>query len=206
MSSRRSARLSSASRVTETSTPVNGASPDKSANIGKKRKTVSQESIEPLTSGNDATPSTPRKRAKPPLQTTETPAAIRLMKVPYKSGGIDNSPPPVNRLVFADNNLTNAPLVTPETHRVLANKPIDQVSPSKVSTVKTTTSNVLDEAIAHIIKTEPKLKPVVEKNHCHVFSPEGLAEEIDPFRSLTSGIISQQVWSSHSRVFDILLT
>lgn len=37
------------------------------------------------------------------------------------------------------------------------------------------------------------MRPLVEKNHCHVFSPEGLAEKVDPFESLCSGIISQQV-------------
>ena len=109
------------------------------------------------------------------------------MTAPYN----DKAPPPVNRLVIP--NGTNAPLVTPETHRLVANKPVDQVSPSKVSNIKTTTANVLDEAIAHLVKVEPKLKPVVEKHHCRIFSAEGLAEEIDPFNALVSGIISQQV-------------
>jgi DNA-3-methyladenine glycosylase II len=111
------------------------------------------------------------------------------MTAPYN----DKAPPPVNRLVIP--NGTNAPLVTPETHRLVANKPVDQVSPSKLSNIKTTTANVLDEAIAHLVKVEPKLKPVVEKHHCRIFSAEGLAEEIDPFNALVSGIISQQVIS-----------
>jgi DNA-3-methyladenine glycosylase II len=116
------------------------------------------------------------------------------MAAPYSSGDVDDStPPPVNRLVVP--NGTNAALVTPETHRLVASKPVDQVSPSKFSKIKTTTANVLDEAIEHLVKVEPKLKSVVEKHHCRIFSPEGLAEEIDPFRSLVSGIISQQVWS-----------
>lgn len=34
---------------------------------------------------------------------------------------------------------------------------------------------------------------LVAKHRCAVFSPEGLAEKIDPFRSLTSGICGQQV-------------
>lgn len=62
-----------------------------------------------------------------------------------------------------------------------------------MSNIKITTGNILDEALAHIVKVEPRLRPVVEKHHCHVFSLEGLSEEIDPFRSLVSGIISQQV-------------
>lgn len=37
------------------------------------------------------------------------------------------------------------------------------------------------------------MRPLVENNYCRIFSPEGLAEKIDPFESLASGIISQQV-------------
>ncbi|KAI0405978.1 DNA glycosylase [Xylaria palmicola] len=37
------------------------------------------------------------------------------------------------------------------------------------------------------------MRPLVEKNHCRIFSPEGLAERIDPFEALCSSIISQQV-------------
>ena len=37
------------------------------------------------------------------------------------------------------------------------------------------------------------MRPLVENNHCRAFSPEGLAETIDPFESLVSGILSQQV-------------
>ncbi|KFY50817.1 hypothetical protein V496_09146, partial [Pseudogymnoascus sp. VKM F-4515 (FW-2607)] len=40
---------------------------------------------------------------------------------------------------------------------------------------------------------EPKLKVVVERHPCKVFSAEGLAEVVDPFVTLTSGIIGQQV-------------
>ena len=37
------------------------------------------------------------------------------------------------------------------------------------------------------------MKPLIERYHCKLFSPEGLAEVIDPFESLCSGIMSQQV-------------
>ncbi|KIN06645.1 hypothetical protein OIDMADRAFT_156008 [Oidiodendron maius Zn] len=114
------------------------------------------------------------------------------MSAGYSSGDIDDpAPPAINRLAVP--NGTNAPLLSPETRRVISNKPLAQVSPSKASQVKTTTGNILEEALAHLIKVSPKLRPVIEQHHCHVFSPEGLAEEIDPFRSLVSGIISQQV-------------
>lgn len=98
---------------------------------------------------------------------------------------------PVNRLAVL--NGTNAPLVTPETHRLLANKSMDEVSPSKAPAVKISTSDILEKAVEHLIKVEPKLKPVIDKHPCHIFSAEGLAEEIEPFRALVSGIISQQV-------------
>lgn len=43
------------------------------------------------------------------------------------------------------------------------------------------------------------MKPLIEAHHCHIFSPEGLAEKIDPFESLCSGIISQQVSGAAAR-------
>ncbi len=56
-----------------------------------------------------------------------------------------------------------------------------------------TTANILEQACAHLIKIDERMRPLIEKHHCRIFSPEGLAEEIDPFESLASGIISQQV-------------
>lgn len=56
-----------------------------------------------------------------------------------------------------------------------------------------TTGNILQQALDHLVKVEPKLRVVVEKHHCRVFSKEGLAEVVDPFVSLVSGIIGQQV-------------
>ena len=57
----------------------------------------------------------------------------------------------------------------------------------------TTTANLLEQAYSHLLKMDPGLKPLIEKYPCNVFSAEGLAEEIDPFESLCSGIMSQQV-------------
>ena len=57
----------------------------------------------------------------------------------------------------------------------------------------TTTGQLLDEACAHLIAVEPRLKAVVDTHRCQIFAPEGLAEEVDPFRSLASGIMAQQV-------------
>jgi DNA-3-methyladenine glycosylase II len=57
----------------------------------------------------------------------------------------------------------------------------------------TTTANLLEEACAHLIKIDGRMKPLIDAHHCRMFSPEGLTEQIDPFESLASGIISQQV-------------
>jgi DNA-3-methyladenine glycosylase II len=193
MSTRRSARLGTASTAsTELPKESKEIAPSKVANVGRKRKAPTNDAVE-VPKSSDATPSTPkRKKAAKPPPDTPTPAAIGLMSMSYSSGDIDDmAPPPVNRLAIP--NGTNAALLTPETHRLVANKPIDQVSPSKLSRVQTSSANILEEALEHIIKVDPKLKPLIEQHTCHVFSPEGLAEEIDPFRSLVSGIISQQV-------------
>ncbi len=61
------------------------------------------------------------------------------------------------------------------------------------------TGHILDEACAHLIKADPRLQPLIEKHYCRIFSPEGLAEEIDPFHSLCSGIMAQQVSGSAAK-------
>lgn len=93
---------------------------------------------------------------------------------------------------LADPTGTNATLLSPETSRVVTAKDVEPI-PSKLPGVKTTTENLLKEANEHLIKVDERMRPLVENNFCRVFSPEGLAEKIDPFESLTSGIISQQV-------------
>ncbi|KAI9883602.1 MAG: hypothetical protein M1823_004617 [Watsoniomyces obsoletus] len=154
---------------------------------------------------DDAPPSTPpRKKRKVqiaaasphPLATvTATPSAARLMAAPRSSGDLDDaSSPPVNRA--AEPHATNAVLISPETSRVVSYPDaINDTSPSKPALPKpsTTTGKLLEEACAHLIKMDPKLEVVIKKHPCRLFSPERLAEEIDPFRSLVTGIIAQQV-------------
>ncbi|KAL1842147.1 hypothetical protein VTJ49DRAFT_5920 [Mycothermus thermophilus] len=57
----------------------------------------------------------------------------------------------------------------------------------------TTSATILSEALAHLIRIDPRMKPLIDRHHCRLFSPEGLAEQIDPFEALCSSIISQQV-------------
>jgi DNA-3-methyladenine glycosylase II len=76
---------------------------------------------------------------------------------------------------------------------VVASRDLDSLSPSKTPQVRTTTENILKEACDRLIEIDERMRPLIEQHHCRVFSPEGLAERIDPFESLSSGIISQQV-------------
>ncbi|KOS21571.1 DNA-3-methyladenine glycosylase [Escovopsis weberi] len=98
----------------------------------------------------------------------------------------------VNRL--ADPGLTNATLLSPETARVVASRDVrEPVSPSKAPAPRPTTETLLLEACEHLISVDARMKPLIEKVHCYIFSPRGLAAVVDPFDSLASSIISQQV-------------
>ncbi|KAK5138279.1 hypothetical protein LTR08_003340 [Meristemomyces frigidus] len=150
-------------------------------------------------------PTTPNKRrkmastpTKPPPK-TPTPSAIGLMtsnsvlRPTYSSGDIDDPTPPPNDRLAAPHH-TNATLITPGGTQVDPTYSNWEESPSKPgSEPATTAGRFLDDACARLLEIDPKLKPVIEKHQCRVFSPEGLAEQIDPFRSLTSGIMAQQV-------------
>lgn len=89
----------------------------------------------------------------------------------------------------AEPSRTNAPLITPRGSRLVTYNPgTADSSPSKTGIPRptTTTSHILDEACAHLVKMELMLQPLIEQHYCRVFCPEGLAEECDPFRSLCS--------------------
>jgi DNA-3-methyladenine glycosylase II len=92
-------------------------------------------------------------------------------------------------------NATNAPLQTPKGSRIVA-YPSDLFETSSSQTTgqpSLTTENLLEKACEHLVKVDPRLKTVIDKHQCRMFSPEGLQEEVEPFTALASGIISQQV-------------
>lgn len=96
----------------------------------------------------------------------------------------------------AEPHRTNAPLITPRGSRLVTySKETADASPSKAGFPRatTTTNHILNEACAHLVNMEPKLQPLIEKHYCRVFCPEALAEECDPFKSLCSSIVAQQV-------------
>jgi DNA-3-methyladenine glycosylase II len=130
---------------------------------------------------------------------TPTPSLVGLITTPtYSSGDIDDAtPPPLLRP--ADPHTTNATLVTPGGTQATAypsnlseSSPF-QAGPNGRAHPSSTTSTLLSQACSHLVSIEPKLAPLIRKHRCNIFSPSGLAEKIDPFRSLVSGIMAQQV-------------
>jgi len=197
MSTRRSSRLGTA-RLGDAAASGSPPTPTKKAiNGGRKRKSVVKDNENISSPSRDVGPSTPKRkkvaRSSTPESQAPTPAVTKLLSIYHGHGDGDGviRPPVIDRLAVPGG--TNAQLVSPETRRLVSTKPLDQVSPSKKTSGTTSTKNILDAALEHLIKTEPKLKPVIEKHPCNVFSEKGLAEVVDPFSSLVSGILSQQV-------------
>lgn len=120
--------------------------------------------------------------------TTPTPAVAKAMATP--SSQTPNVAVPVARP--ASPTATNALLVSPPLAPT-------QVSPHASAGSTTTTSDILKAGIAHLLSVEPKLAPLIASHPCALFSPAGLAEPVDPFYSLMSGIISQQISSAAAR-------
>ncbi|TEA20036.1 DNA-3-methyladenine glycosylase [Colletotrichum sidae] len=201
MATRRSARISAQPDSKIPSPPVT-AVPKQS------RKRKPHTGLTDVPAPGPVTP--PRKRASKPAVTTPgvpppmtpTPSAVGII-AERVNGTVKPKSRAVNRL--ADPEATNAPIISPESSRVLASDPVEIPSPTKAPNTtaaassssseprRTTTENILDKACRHLVAVEPRMKPLIEKNFCRIFSPEGLAEKIDPFESLCSGIISQQV-------------
>lgn len=176
------------------------APPAKPAVNARKRK-ASEES-KPSAKAT-AAPSNPKKKrataptSPPPMTTTPMPSAVDDIAKSAKK--------PTNASVarLADPRYTNALLVSPETSRIVSRN-VEPVSPIKFpkkaggggatkAKAPTTTQTLLQEACDYLISVDERMKPLIEKHHCKMFSPEGLDEKTEPFESLCSGIISQQV-------------
>ncbi|KZL68500.1 hHh-GPD superfamily base excision DNA repair protein [Colletotrichum incanum] len=200
MATRRSARLGAQAETKIVSPPI--VPP---VTKSRKRKSPAEPTLTDLVPSSD--PITPPRKRGPklapvtpiPPPVTPTPSAVGII-AERANHTVKPKVKSINRL--ADPKLTNAPIISPETSRVIASHPAEDASPSKPATAagkRTTTANILEEACRHLIEVDPRMKPLIEKNHCRVFSPEGLADKIDPFESLCSGIISQQVSGAAAR-------
>lgn len=135
------------------------------------------------------------KKRKPEQQTVATPSKRARIKTPEAQASPNNINGTSSLDRPAEPHRTNAPLITPQGSRHVT-YPQGSVNVTPVTNIPrptTTTGHVLEQACAHLIQVEPKLQPLIEKHYCRVFCPEGLAEECDPFKSLCSGIMAQQV-------------
>ncbi len=147
------------------------------------------------TEGNRASPLAKRARIQTP-ESQQNALSEHLQDGSHVPSRLHNNEAPPSFDRPAEPHRTNAPLITPKGSRLVTyNQETADASPSKTGIPRptTTTSHILDEACAHLIKMEPMLQPLIERHYCRVFCPEGLAEECDPFRSLCSSIMAQQV-------------
>ena len=187
-------------RLLRSSTAINAvATSDLGATAAK---TVDPKALRNPRSSDDDPTTPPSKRARldPIVEHRKTPRAKAkndIRSPGERTNGVSattSHASPLDRP--AEPNRTNAPLITPRGSRLVTYpKDTAHASPSKTGIPRptTTTGHILEQACAHLIKQEPRLQPLIEKHHCKVFSLEGLAEECDPFKSLCSGIMAQQV-------------
>jgi DNA-3-methyladenine glycosylase II len=91
----------------------------------------------------------------------------------------------------------DAPLT--ETEAVIAYASADDQALPGTPKLPIHNRDILKQAHVHLIKHAPKLAPLIEEHTCTLFTEEGLAEVVDPFQSLASGIISQQVSGAAAR-------
>ncbi|KAI0802758.1 DNA glycosylase [Xylaria sp. FL0064] len=215
MSTRRSARLIAALEREDSSSSSSAmAPPPPPAPMQRGRKRKAGTDAEPNTTVNEpkkkaSTASKQRReqKASTPPPPTSTPSNVQLMLEPAAPGdSIYATPPskkPRSKAVdgLAASNITLGTLLSPETSRVVKSKkattllgsptkePAQGAPAPKVAAV----ASILEEANRFLVSVDPRMRPLVENHHCRIFSPEGLAEQIDPFEALCSGIISQQV-------------
>lgn len=200
---RRSARISSKASAQEAAAAAEAAKAAPAAAPPPPKETKRKRKAAPKAEAEPAAPKTPTKRqrsAAPPL--TPTTSAVSLNAEESGLNGIKGTAhKSVTRL--ADPRFSNATLLSPQTSRIIASRDVEAVSPSKAPSIgiktTTTTATILREACEHLIKVDERMRPLIEKHHCHILSPEGLAEKIDPFESLVSSIISQQVSGAAAR-------
>ncbi|KAL2788090.1 DNA glycosylase [Aspergillus keveii] len=216
MALRRSARLNAAvlplqAAIQPSSKPANGvtkarkvSTKEKKKQTQKKTQALSSLPQPSLTNGANLLSSAPILKPTPTSSTstptTETDRASANNSAYWENNAISNSqkrpqtPPPLDRPV--EPHRTNATLLTPHGSSLVAYPPgTEDLSPSKSGLPRptATTGTLLEKATAHLIASDPRLKPLIEAHRCALFSPEGLAERIDPFQSLVSTIIGQQV-------------
>ena len=180
------------------------AHPSTKSKRSKKPRKRSEHDIEDDLLAAPKVPETPKKLRKqvsasvlvaPPLS-TPTPSQVNLITDNNPNPATPKKATPSRRQRKVEPHATNAPLQTPGGSRITAYPSQVFEADSQTTSQQTdtlTTDNVLEKACAHLISIDPRLKTVIDQHHCRMFSPQGLAEEVDPFIALSSGIIGQQV-------------
>lgn len=84
---------------------------------------------------------------------------------------------------------TNAPLAATSSVLVIPEKRDSAV----------TTATLLERGVAHLLSVDPTLTDLISAHPCPIFSRSGIEDVVDPFESLVSGIISQQVSGAAAR-------
>lgn len=136
------------------------------------------------------------KKVKEKSSTTDRSAAELTIKskTSYSTGDIDDVTPPPNFTIRpAEPHKSNAPII--DTSQVL--------NLTIASTADATTHSILAKAEQHLISIDPRFKHAIARWPCPLFTPAGLAEPIDPFRSLVSGICGQQLSGASARACKI---
>lgn len=135
-------------------------------------------------------PSTPKRQRTSRTQPSEAP----VLPFPPLTPRRKSDAPDFNRPV--DPHRSSATLLTPRGSHVTAYPSnVELASPSKTGLPRptATTGNILEHGIAHLVSVDPRFQQTIDKYPSPPWGPADLAEEVDPFRSLTSGIIGQQV-------------
>ena len=139
----------------------------------------------------------PRKRAR-----VRSPSSDAVKDDYQEITSPDKTPVSKNNSILSESrpvepHRTNAILKTPGgTKLVPSTDQAKEVSPTKLRLSKpptVSTNDLLEQACRHLIAVDSKMQPLIKAHPCRLFSPEGLAEVVDPFQSLVSGIMSQQV-------------
>ncbi|KAI0179096.1 DNA glycosylase [Hypoxylon sp. FL1284] len=213
MATRRSARLSAAAAAAVPSIPAADPPPPAAAPAprGRKRKAATAETQTKHGKSNGSlkeggketegegegvkeeaapTPATPprKRRARksagdPPAPATPAPSNAPATGEPADAGPTE-TPKPKGVQKLADHNATLATVLSPASSRVVT---------------QTKAGSLLEDACRHLISVDARMRPLIERHHCRVFSPAGLGERVDPYETLCSGIISQQVSGAAAR-------
>ncbi|GAQ37356.1 DNA-3-methyladenine glycosylase [Aspergillus niger] len=185
--------------VSRTTNGVSKTRKPAAAARGKKAQLIANPKLDqasPLTDGPTTSSShSTNSRQSPNTTTTTTTTTTNNIWDPIPTPSSRTTPPPLDRPVEPHH--TNATLLTPHGSSLVAYPPGTDAdaSPSKTGRPRptATTGTLLEKAAAHLIATDPRFESLIREHPCPLFTPEGLAEEIDPFRSLVSSIIGQQV-------------